>query len=473
VIDRGRHDHSIGSAEDSWQGDGTPTSCLDLSGADFEFAGDRRPLDPGESKLIQVNGQSWQQFTPTLSMIGRVVVDQEQFDPGTRSDATEPYGSTPLITIDTSGAAVRRTRALLEGGLGWREGAWGFGMTAGWEGRDNNTILSGVVRHALSVQPGVSLGVSRRIGGVEVGLHGRYRYQTESINLTERASETRVYELRGYTEVRPIDILTAYYRRRDQHVVAGVASAQGRLGQATWTVYGEISQLKDRLTKQEQNDPAQDRWDTHGWSLGGSLQRRLGGRGLLTAQGRYAMLTGNADLAMDSSGVIFTADERLADGEAELRLLPGNGGWTGAVTVGFAWARRVRNDSTLQLGSDIQSATPTFALDVGRRFSPKLLVVLSAAIAAYGPTSSIPDPSKRGPVYRTYFAPELDVYSSSAVPKAFSVLVQWKVAGNATLWLTGRTESVSSSASTPLTAFTPSGSRSASSIAGGVTLGNR
>jgi hypothetical protein len=345
-------------------------------------------------------------------------------------------------------------------------------VTAGWQGRDNNTILSGVVRHVLSVQPGASLGVSRRVGGVEVGLHGRYRYQTESIDLTERAAETRVYELSGYSEVGPIDVLAAYYRRRDQHVAAGGANAQGQLGQATWTVYGEISQLQDRLSKQEQNDPAQDRWDTHGWSLGGSLQRHLGGRGLLTAQGRYAVLVGDADLAMDSSGVIFHADEKLADGEVELRLLPGNGGWTGAVTVGFAWARRVRNDSTLQLGSDIQSATPTFALDVGRRFSPKLLVALSMAIAAYGPTSTIPDPSKRGPVYRGYFAPEMDIYASSAVPRAFAVLVQWKVAGAATLWLTGRTESVSSP-STPLTAYTPSGRRSGSSIAGGVTLGGK
>ena len=33
VIDRGRHDHSIGSAEDAWQGDGTPTTWGAMAGS--------------------------------------------------------------------------------------------------------------------------------------------------------------------------------------------------------------------------------------------------------------------------------------------------------------------------------------------------------------------------------------------------------------------------------------------------------
>ena len=97
-------------------------------------------------------------------------------------------------------------------------------------------------------------------------------------------------------------------------------------------------------------------------------------------------------------------------------------------------------------------------------------MAVGGALALYGPTSALPDPDNRGPVYQKYSAGELDLYASRATPVAISLLLQYRVGKGATLWLSGRTERLSSSESVPLSSFSPGGSRTATSIGGGVTL---
>jgi hypothetical protein len=98
------------------------------------------------------------------------------------------------------------------------------------------------------------------------------------------------------------------------------------------------------------------------------------------------------------------------------------------------------------------------------------LVAAGGAISLYGPTSELPNPTNRGPVYQYYFAPELDLYSSRAMPVAFSLTLQYRTGKAATLWVSGRSERLSSSESVPISVFSPRGSRVSNSIAGGVTL---
>lgn len=430
----------------------------------------RRPLDPGAARLMQGGAQAWKGFSPTFSMLGRVELDQERLDPGTRANATTPYGSSPFVTVDTAGTGVRRTRAVLEGVAGWKLGRWGLGVTVGFEARDHSTILSGVVRRVTGSTPGLVLGATRRLGGVEFGVQGRYRHRAEEIRVFERTQNARVLQLTAYSEAIPVDLIEPYFRRTEEDASAFGANLSGKFDRVTWAAVAEVTKLQTRLSRQRINDPATDRWNASGWEARGEVQRPLGSRGLLTLHARIVSVSGDGDLVTDSSGVIFTADESAFETEAELRLLPAERGWAGTLTVGWARESRQRQDLGAQLGSNISATTPSVALELGRTVGSSLFVSVGGAMAAYGPTSVIANPASRGPVYRYYIAPELDLYASRATPTALSFLLQYRTGKAATLWLSGRAERLSSSESAPLSAFTPSGSRTASSFAGGIML---
>lgn len=432
----------------------------------------RRPLDPGAARLLQGEAQAWKGFSPTFSMLGRVVFDQERLDPGTRADASAPYASSPFVTIDTSGTGFRRTRAVLEGAAGWKLGGWGLGVTVGFDARDHTTILSGVVRRIRLATPGVVLGATRRMGGVEVGVLGRYRHKAEEIRVFQRSAATHVYQLAGYREVEAIATQPPYYRRREENSSAFGVSLAGQLGKASWTLLAEKTRLREGLWRQQINDPARDRWDADGWKAGAGLQRPMGTRGLLSVHASITSLTGDGDLSSDSAGVIFAAEESAWDIEAELRLLPAERGWAGTATLGIAHESRDRRDvgGNSPIGTSVSSFSPSLALELGRSVGERFFVAAGGAFSFYGPTSALPDPNNRGPLYQTYSAPELDLSSSRATPVALSLMLKYRTSESATFWLSGRTERLSSSESVPISPFTPSGSRTATSFSGGVIL---
>jgi hypothetical protein len=446
--------------------------------SDFMFAwsrqrGDyRRPLDPGAARLLQGQAQAWKGFSPTFSMLGRVVFDQERLDPGTRADASAPYASSPFVTIDTSGTGFRRTRAVLEGAAGWKLGGWGLGVTVGFDARDHTTILSGVVRRMRLATPGFVLGATRRMGAIEVGVLGRYRHKAEEIRVFQRSAATHVYQLAGYREVEAIATQPPYYRRREENSSAFGASLAGQLGRTTWSLLAEKTRLREGLWRQQINDPARDRWDADGWKAGAGFQRPMGSRGLLTVHASITSLTGGGDLSTDSAGVIVAAEESAWDVEAELRLLPSERGWAGTATLGLAHQSRDRRDvgGNSPIGTSVSSLSPSLAVELGRNVGERFFVAFGGALSLHGPTSALPDPRNRGPVYQSYVAPELDLYSSRATPRAVSFMLQYRTGKSTTLWMSGRTERLSSSESAPISAFTPSGSRTATSLAGGVTL---
>lgn len=432
----------------------------------------RRPLDPGAARLLQGQAQAWKGFSPTVSMLGRVVFDQERLDPGTRADASAPYATSPFITIDTSGTGFRRTRAVLEGAAGWKLGGWGLGVTVGFDARDHTTILSGVVRRVRLATPGVVLGATRRMGAIEVGVLGRYRHKAEEIRVFQRSAATHVYQLAGYREVEAIATQPPYYRRREENSSAFGVSLAGQLGKTTWSLLAEKTRQREGLWRQQINDPARDRWNANGWEARAGLQRAVGSRGLLTVHAHITSLTGEGDLSTDSADVIFRAEESAWDVEAELRLLPAGSGWAGTATLGLAHESRDRRDvgGNSPIGASVGSTSPYLAVELGRSLGERFFLAVGGALSFYGPTSALPDPSNRGPLYQTYSAPELDLSSSRATPVAFSLMLKYRAAKSATLWLSGRTERLSSSESVPISAFTPSGSRTATSFSGGVIL---
>ncbi len=430
----------------------------------------RRPLDPERSRRIQIAAQSWRAFSAGTAALGRIVLDQERLDPGTRAAGTDPFASDPLFSVDTARTGMRRTRAALEGSIGWRLGSWSVGVSPGYEAREGTSTLAAVGRRVTTHTPGLILGASRRLGGIEAGSFVRMRRRAETIRLIPRAGITEAYQLSGYAEPAAIPVsIQPYYRRHTESIRSVGGTLAGTLGRGRWIVYGALDRLRGRWWRQQNDDPPKDSWDADGWSAGGALGTPIGARWLLTVHARLTSLAGVADLALDTLGAVLTADESAWDGEAELRLLPAPGTWTGTVTVGIARESRRRRDVTLQLGTDVKAITPWIGAEIGKDLGERLFGSVAGAVAAYGPTSALPDPALRGPVYRDFIAPDLDLQALSARPWALSLFLRYRVSGTVSLWTFARSERTSPT-DPAISVHSPGGSRTALAMRGGVTV---
>lgn len=432
----------------------------------------RRPLEPSGMNLSRLSATSWRPFDRRLTMLGSVVLDQERLDQGSQSDETEPYPTSPFVTTDTSTAPIRRTRARLEGVAGWTLGNWGLGIAVGYDTRDNQTIKGGVVRRFRQTMPGVGVGATRRVAGIQAGITARYRDRSETTLLTERTAEAVVVQLEGYQDAAQLGVQRSHYRRIEEGVASASLGLEGRLGAGRWVLYGERARLRERRTRQQQDDPAFDRWNADSWTAGGAWQRALGSRGrwLLTLDARYTSLTGDGDLATDSTGTVFIATERAFEGLAELRLLPAVGGWTGLIAISLGSERRVRNDSVAVIGSDVKTFGPGVSLEIGRSLSSAVTLIATGGLVSRASNSAIPAPLLRGPVYQRLIAPELDFYARDVAVASAGAALRWDVSTHTGLWLSARTESVRPRGLIGPTGFGPEGSRRASSVILGVVM---
>ena len=429
----------------------------------------RRPLDPGASTIQQASGMGWTPVDSRLALLGRVVFDQERFDPGAHADVIEAYPTSPFVTLDTSTTATRRTRVRLEGAASLQLGTWGLGLALGYEAREHQTIEAGLVRRTGQTLPGATIGLIRTVGSVRLGPYARWRNRAETIFLIERAAEGQVVQLEGLREVRPFEIVALYYRRIEEDNPSVGWSVAGHLFGGDWTLYLERSWLRERLTRQEANNPAADKWDVNAWGAGGAYQRRVEQRALITLDARYTRLRGDGDLALDSTGVMFQAAERAASMSAELRVLPDTVGWSLVVGVQIRWEYRLRDALTVPIAAHVTGLTEGVSVELGRTVSPRVFATATLGFASYSANSSFPSPTALGPVYRTYILPEYDLASRGALPWLGGVAVQWKVGPRTSLWVSATGERVSPTKQGP-TSFGPKGSRSMLGVSAGVTL---
>jgi hypothetical protein len=429
----------------------------------------RRPLDPAARILLRASGRAWKALTPSFALLGRVAADRERLDPGTHADDTEAFASSPFITTDTSGAAVRRVRTRLEGAASWKLADWALGVSLGYEARENTSIESPVVRRVLSEMPGLVLGATRPLGGLRAGLFGRFRHRAETIRVIELAGDARVHELLGWTEPPSIDVLGAYHRRREESVFAGGASLAGSVGAYSFTAFAELDRLRERLWDQENNDPDRDRWDANGWSAGAALQGRVGTGWLVTLNANVASVSGDA-LPQRDSVIAFAADERSAGLRVDLRRSPEASGWAAAISADVRVEWRDRRDLRLNLATNVRSFTPSLRVEIGRQVNEKLFVSGGGDVSAYGPTSRIPDPAVLGPRFDAYHAADFALQASRATSLASVGHVRYRVGKGASLWLSARVERSSPSGNVTVV-LRPEGSRAAVSVSGGVTTG--
>ena len=438
----------------------------------------RRPLDPGGDALTQLSALSWTPIGRRAAAIGRIVVDQEPQDPGTYSDQAQPYTSNPFAVTDTAQSPMRQIRLRMEGAAASRVGAWGLGAALGYETRDNYTRHAAFTRLDRQVTSSGTLGVTRSFGdsGLVLGAHGRWSVGAETVNLSTHPARGYVYQLEGYADV-PLQVIymypAFYYRRLESDEVSGGGGASGTLAGARWVVLAEAARYRQgQWSVTGTDNPPEDHWETHVWSVGGAVQRALGSLWLVTLQAHYTALAGNGDLAADSGAVVFRARERALTASAELRLLPTADGWTGVAVLSLLSDRRQRTDSVAGIGTDIRTLTPGIAVEAGRTVLKRFFVSAAAAYAEYSPTSTIPEPLARGAGYQQMIAPEIEVEATEASVYALSLSLRWQVRDGMAVWATARSESLAPTAFGLQLAsgFRPNGTRTASDVVVGVSL---
>ena len=432
----------------------------------------RRPLDPARLNVGRLGGSSWGRVSPTNAMTGRVAIERETDHPGSRAAFVDPHGSSPFTVADTSISDTRRNRVVLEGASAWTMGDWSIGLAVGIEARNHESIEATIVRRLSRTMPGVTTGITRRLGSLDVGLQGGLRFRAENIRLYERADNTRAYELAGYAEVKPFEV-SSYYQRwvREYVPTAGLAIGSSA-GSVAWSASAERVWTREHQLTQTRNEPPEDRWDADGWRAALAVEPRLGdGRVRALGSVRYQGNTGTGDLARDSAAVIFTARERVVEGSAELRLLPpGNRGLTGVAVLALRYESRERADSVAALRTDISGLSPSIQLELGHRWA-RTLVAATAAIRHYRPTASLPDPTSLGPTYREFLAPELEIYTRAATPYALGGVGRYAVSARSAVWLSARWEHLAPTDATGRFAWSPTGTRTGWTMQMGVTLG--
>lgn len=430
----------------------------------------QRPLDPRASSQRRASAIGWMPLNERVAVVGAVALDQVTFDPGSHADVVEAYPTSPFVTLDTSTSATRNTGARLEGAVSTRFGTWGLGLALGYDALERETINAGLVRRSRRAIPGATLGLTKQIGAIRLGPYARWHSSAETVYLIERAGEGLVIHLEGLRDVQPLDILSFYYRRIDETTPTVGWSVAGPLGSGSWAFYLERSWLHERLTRQEADNPASDRWDAGAWSAGGAYQHSAGARTLFTLDLRYTKLRGDGDLALDSTGVIFRANESAIVGSAEVRVLPDSTHLAVAVGLQVRWEHRLRDALTVPIAAEVTGLTNSVTVQLGRQLSSRLFGTATLGTASYSANSSYPTPGSLGPTYQTYELPEYDLASRPAHPLLGDVGLRWTVSPRTALWFTAAGQHVSPSKEGLTAAFGPTGSRSVVTVSFGVRL---
>lgn len=428
----------------------------------------RRPLDPAAVAGRAASAYGGAVVGQRLAFFGGTLMDQLEFDPGSYADVAEAYPSSPFVTIDTSLSATRRRRVRVEGALSVRLNAWAFGTAVGYEAHERQTIASGLVRRTRYVLPGATTGITRRVGSLRFGPYARLRGRAETVFLIERQGEALAVQLEGLREAPRIDVLSVYYRRIEERVPSVGWSAGGSALGGSWNAHVERGWLRERLTRQENNDPAEDRWDVGAWNGALAFQRPVGPRALLTLQAHHTVLRGEGDLALDTVGPIFRANEQATSLRAEWRLSGDTLSWSFVTGLQTILEHRVRDALTIPIATAQTGLTTVLSVEAGRHVTRRLFMTGTVAAGHYSARTSIPAPFAMGPTYRQYVLPEYDLLSRRARPAIMALALRWASGPDSWLWVKGSTAHVSTLQG-PATSFGADGSRTGLAITVGVT----
>jgi hypothetical protein len=444
---------------------------------DTEQGAYRRPLDALDERETKIVASGWQPVTLAGAMIGRIVVDQQRMAPGPFADQANPYASNPFVTVDTSSSAITAMNVAMDGSAGWALGRTAFGITLGYETRDAHTVEAGFVRLERSVVPGANAGVARRLHGgtspatFTVGLAAGWHGGAETVDLVDRANAGRAYEIAGLTEPKVVNVSEidpSYYHRFEQssefvgasgalaaknlHIATGIESAQARY--RDWIVPSD--------------HPPASRWSPRSIRANAGAEYRSA-YGLLQLRAEWTALHGSAQLASDSTGAAFETREHETVGWAVFRT-PIEAAWAAALAFSLSDWRHVQADTAPGVFANLRSRTPSLQVTTGRWLTRIIFAEAGFELSRFTVRGAIPSLRGRDDAYRTYIAPELELYATPARENAMHASVRWCLDRRASLWLQGSVATASPEARLPLTNLPPTGSRRLASIRFGVTV---
>ncbi len=440
------------------QGDGWTAFQLEAVNADGEY---RRPLDPGTEEGTRLSAQGWGAAGRRSAAAGRVVLDRRETASPAHAAVAFPFGSSPLVVLDTAPSAMGHTAARIEGAGGVAIGPAAIGLALGFQAQESRTLAAPVPRQIRVAAPAAVLGATLAVPGtdrVHIGVHARWQRARQGVGMYSIAAATRVYQVSGYNEARAMDLVGVFYNRDIQRESRGAGAAlAATIAGARFVVFGETGSTDDAHTSTQAVDPPSDTWTADGHSYGVAATRtflgeRLGLNGII----RRASVDGLTRLHDWDDAVIFTADESRLELalDGRLDLDP----WTIGLRVAGTHESRLRTDSMAGMPADLESWVTAGAAEVARAIAGGFSASAGFSLATYKPAGTIPAPDQPGDLFFGFVGPELVFYGTDALAHATALTLRFDPPANrAAFFLQARFGSASPAGSSRLQMGPPLG----------------
>ena len=422
----------------------------------------RRPLDAGSVSSTGTSLAGWRRIGTRIAALGRVAAERSSLRDGSASAFLTPYGSSPFVSTDTNRPSLTQTVVTLEGAEGIALGAWRLGIAAGYRAHENSSTHSSASQIGRASTSGLSVGAAHEIGSnVRLGFYARGLQNSETVILQANPQTVRVYNLDGYVNVDPSNVVAAlppFLRRADRSATVWGTDAAGSSFGTAWTVYVEHQSSQERqIFSVLALNPPTDRWQTSGYAAGGVAQRTI--RGVLaTIRADWTMQRGDADRAETTTGA-YRADASRLTMEAEVRYAPTESGWAFASILSLRRDQQTATDDAARLTTNLAAWMPAASAEVARRVSERLTFSLAYGRLQFTPNASVPSPANHGTSYSLFVAPAIEVAAASAHADQGSVTARWRTSVGAIsvrLWASATNATTPPMALVPL----PTGSRS-------------
>ena len=430
----------------------------------------RRPLDVAAPQVTQVSAQGWSRVGAHGVAIGRFVIDRETDDVSSFSPRITPYVSSRFVMTDSVQPPMQRTRARLEGALGYELGGFGLGLSAGIESREHLSVDFPLRRTGRASTPALSIGAERVLPwyGLRVGAYYRWSEPNESNILGATPLATRMYAVVGYDEPFgvKVDATTgSVFTRNNRHATAFGGTVEFTLLDARVVLTHEGANRTDNQTLAPFVSSAPtDSWIATGSETRLEVQRLLGPRLRATLVGAMEKSSG-AGRRTDLPGIAYRGSDSRSAFEGDLRATLG-GGMSAALLGGVVMNEHTLDDYAAELSSKVKSASPFVAVEFARRFGGFAVAAGLSAAANTPLDSRVPATDSLGVNYQRVIAPDVAYQVAWGRAVAEWITVTGTVGGRKMI-VALRSERAAPRSAAPLR-MQPEGNRSVWSMAVGI-----
>lgn len=400
----------------------------------------RRPLDPAGVAGAHLAAMGWRPLGRATAGIASARFTRETYRGGSPSDFATPYTMNPFLAVDTTRPAMEVTEARLQGALGRRFGPASLGLAVAIANRNGHSRDSPVARRTRAATPAAALGAVLPVGGLHLGLAGRWSRRRETGLVATVAARDRIIGIHGYAEptVAELPLRHGRYYRMQRDFAEPTGQVMGELAGVGWIFHGGPMWLTDVRWSEESNDPPRDRWASTGYRTGAAVDRGFcGGRCWFGAELDWNRLSGDG-VPADTAAESFHATASQLAASASVDLAAADSAWWGRVLFAGALDDRHGEDRGEGLITEMATRSLYLGVAIARRLGQAWDLGASLGRHQHRARGSIPRPDALGPGYRDWIAPELGYYASPASGNAGSVYVRWRARATAAVMLSAR-----------------------------------